>query len=58
MDMELKQMLQEIAEEYHFQILAMEVMPDHISDVPPADCRGAQKKYVMLSMTRASQQER
>ena len=27
---ELKQMLREIAEEYHFQILAMEVMPDHI----------------------------
>ena len=26
----VKQMLQEIAEEYHFTILAMEVMPDHI----------------------------
>ena len=37
MDMELKQMLQEIAEEYHFQILAMEVMPDHIHLL--LDCR-------------------
>ena len=36
-DMELKQMLQEIAEEYHFQILAMEVMPDHIHLL--LDCR-------------------
>ena len=29
-DDEVKQMLQEIAEQYQFQILAMEVMPDHI----------------------------
>ena len=29
-DDEVKQMLQEIAEKYQFQILAMEVMPDHI----------------------------
>ena len=36
-DMELKQMLQEIAEEYHFQILAMEVMQDHIHLL--LDCR-------------------
>ena len=30
LDVECKKMLQELAEEYHFQILAMEVMPDHI----------------------------
>ena len=29
-DEEVKQMLLEIAEAYHFKILAMEVMPDHI----------------------------
>ena len=29
-DTECKEMLQELAEEYKFQILAMEVMPDHI----------------------------
>ena len=29
-DGEVKLMLEEIAEEYSFQILAMEVMPDHI----------------------------
>ena len=29
-DEEVKSMLEEIAEEYSFQILAMEVMPDHI----------------------------
>ena len=29
-DEEVKQMLLEIAEEYRFKILAMEVMPDHI----------------------------
>ena len=36
-DEELKQMLQELAEEYHFKILAMEVMPDHIHLL--LDCR-------------------
>ena len=30
LDTECKRMLQELAEEYRFQILAMEVMPDHI----------------------------
>ena len=29
-DTECKKMLQDLAEEYKFQILAMEVMPDHI----------------------------
>ena len=29
-DTECKEMLQGLAEEYKFQILAMEVMPDHI----------------------------
>lgn len=29
-DTECKEMLQDLAEEYKFQILAMEVMPDHI----------------------------
>ena len=29
-DTECKEMLQNLAEEYKFQILAMEVMPDHI----------------------------
>ena len=29
-DLECKKMLQDLAEEYRFQILAMEVMPDHI----------------------------
>ena len=29
-DLECKKMLQDLAEEYQFQILAMEVMPDHI----------------------------
>ena len=33
----VKQMLREIAEEYHFTILAMEVMPDHIHLL--LDCR-------------------
>ena len=36
-DEAVKQMLQEIAEEYHFKILAMEVMPDHIHLL--LDCR-------------------
>ena len=36
-DEELKGMLYEIAEEYHFRILAMEVMPDHIHLL--LDCR-------------------
>ena len=30
LDVECKKMLQALAEEYRFQILAMEVMPDHI----------------------------
>ena len=30
LDTECKEMLQKLAEEYRFQILAMEVMPDHI----------------------------
>ena len=34
---ELKQMLREIAEEYQFKILAMEVMPDHVHLL--LDCR-------------------
>ena len=29
-DLECKKMLQDLAEEYRFQILAMEVMPDHV----------------------------
>ena len=36
-DLECKKMLQDLAEEYRFQILAMEVMPDHIH--MPVDCR-------------------
>ena len=37
-DLECKKMLQDLAEEYRFQILAMEVMPDHIHmlvSIPP-----------------------
>ena len=37
-DLECKKMLQDLAEEYRFQILAMEVMPDHIHmlvEIPP-----------------------
>ena len=37
-DLECKKMLQDLAEEYQFQILAMEVMPDHIHmlvEIPP-----------------------
>ena len=37
LDTECKTMLQELAEEYRFQILAMEVMPDHIHLL--VDCR-------------------
>ena len=37
LDTECKRMLQELAEEYRFQILAMEVMPDHIHFL--VDCR-------------------
>ena len=37
LDTECKRMLQELAEEYRFQILAMEVMPDHIHSL--VDCR-------------------
>ena len=36
-DLECKKMLQDLAEEYRFQILAMEVMPDHIHMF--VDCR-------------------
>ena len=36
-EMECKKMLQDLAEEYRFQILAMEVMPDHIHLL--VDCR-------------------
>ena len=36
-DTECKKMLQDLAEEYRFQILAMEVMPDHIHLL--VDCR-------------------
>ena len=36
-DEELKKYLQKIADEYHFSIIAMEVMPDHIHMM--ADCR-------------------
>ena len=36
-DLECKKMLQDLAEEYQFQILAMEVMPDHIHML--VDCR-------------------
>ena len=36
-DLECKKMLQDLAEEYRFQILAMEVMPDHIHML--VDCR-------------------
>ena len=37
LDTECKRMLQELAEEYRFQILAMEVMSDHIHLL--VDCR-------------------
>ena len=37
LDLECKKMLQDLAEEYRFQILAMEVMPDHIHML--VDCR-------------------
>ena len=37
LDTECKRMLQELAEEYRFQILAVEVMPDHIH--LRVDCR-------------------
>ena len=37
LDLECKKMLCELAEEYRFQILAMEVMPDHIHLL--LDCR-------------------
>ena len=36
-DEELKKYLHEIADEYHFSIIAMEVMPDHIHMM--VDCR-------------------
>ena len=36
-DTECEEMLQNLAEEYKFQILAMEVMPDHIHLL--VDCR-------------------
>ena len=32
-DTECKEMLYDLAEEYKFQILAMEVIPDHIRDI-------------------------
>lgn len=39
LDLECKKMLQDLAEEYRFQILAMEVMPDHIHML--VDCPAA-----------------
>ena len=36
-DTDLKEMLQQLAEEYQFRILAMEVMPDHVHLL--LDCR-------------------
>ena len=36
-DLECKEMLESLAQEYKFQILAMEVMPDHIHLL--VDCR-------------------
>ena len=36
-DVEIKDYLRQIAEEYHFSIMAMEVMPDHIHML--VDCR-------------------
>ena len=41
-DAECKEMLCDLAEEYKFQILAMEVMPDHIHLL--VDCRPELKK--------------
>ena len=44
LDTECKRMLQELAEEYRFQILAMEVMPDHIHLL--VDCRAQVLAYI------------
>ena len=44
LDTECKRMLQELAEEYRFQILAMEVMPDHIHLL--VDCRPQVLAYI------------
>ena len=44
LDTECKTMLQELAEEYRFQILAMEVMPDHIHLL--VDCRPQVLAYI------------
>ena len=54
-DLECKKMLQDLAEEYRFQILAMEVMPDHIHMrgtrliVPLQSVTGAVSRYLPIS---------
>ena len=47
LDTECKKMLYELAEEYRFQILAMEVMPDHIHLL--LDCK---PQFFISDMTR------
>ena len=57
-DLECKKMLQDLAEEYRFQILAMEVMPDHIHMrgtrliVPLQSVTGAVSRYLPISKDR------
>ena len=54
-DLECKKMLRDLAEEYRFQILAMEVMPDHIHmfvDCRPQSVTGAVSRYLPISKAR------
>ena len=49
-------MLQELAEEYRFQILAMEVMPDHIHLL--VDCRPQVLAYIESQKENESSRKR
>ena len=55
-DTECEEMLQNLAEEYKFQILAMEVMPDHIHLL--VDCKPQFYISDMIKIGRASCRER
>ena len=56
LDTECKRMLQELAEEYRFQILAMEVMPDHIHLL--VDCREQVLAYIESQKENKSSRKR
>ena len=56
LDTECKRMLQELAEEYRFQILAMEVMPDHIH--LRVDCREQVLAYIEIQKENESSRKR